>query len=78
MGASEPTDRPTDRPIQDAEVRRLAGMLSKMDEDALKQRKEYDQVRPADACCTCLHIIVGTNHTNRQGRKKLLPQTRCR
>ncbi|CBJ29363.1 flagellar associated protein [Ectocarpus siliculosus] len=29
---------------QDAEVRRLAGMLSKMDEDALKQRKEYDQV----------------------------------
>lgn len=30
--------------IQDAEVRRLAGMLSKMDEDALKQRKEYDQV----------------------------------
>ncbi len=31
--------------IQDAEVRRLAGMLSKMDEDSLKQRKEYDQVR---------------------------------
>lgn len=26
-------------------MRRLAGMLSKMDEDALKQRKEYDQVR---------------------------------
>lgn len=25
-------------------MRRLAGMLSKMDEDALKQRKEYDQV----------------------------------
>ncbi|CAM9395094.1 unnamed protein product [Choristocarpus tenellus] len=28
----------------DAEVRRMAGMLRRMDEDALKQRKEYDQV----------------------------------
>lgn len=33
---------------QDAEVRRLAGMLSRMDEDALKQRKEYDQVSSAN------------------------------
>ena len=33
--------------FQDAEVRRLAGMLSRMDEDALKQRKEYDQVSSA-------------------------------
>lgn len=29
---------------QDAEIRRLAGMIRKMDEEALRQRKEYDQV----------------------------------
>ncbi|CAN0404107.1 unnamed protein product [Ascophyllum nodosum] len=29
---------------QDGEVRRLAGILGRMDEDALKHRKEYDQV----------------------------------
>merc|ERR1719181_1433225 len=29
---------------QDAEVRRLAGMIRRMDDEALTQRKEYDQV----------------------------------
>eukprot|EP00953_Heterococcus_sp_UTEX-ZZ885_P015317 8624-Heterococcus_DN1.PRE.3 len=29
---------------QDAEVRRLAGMIRRMDDEALRQRKEYDQV----------------------------------
>jgi uncharacterized protein HemX len=32
---------------QDVEVQRLTTMLKRMDEEALNQRKEYDQVRPA-------------------------------
>jgi hypothetical protein len=31
--------------LQDAEVRRLAAMMRRMEDEALRQRKEYDQVR---------------------------------